>query len=369
MTFNSTSELIHAISQGEMVILLDDEDRENEGDFVMAAEHVKPQDINFMITHGRGLVCMPLSKELCHQLDLPLMVPNNNKSRYATNFTVSVEAAKGVTTGISAKDRACTFQAAIKPNAKPQDLIQPGHVFPLMAKDGGVLTRAGHTEACCDLVRLAGLKSAGALVEILKVDGDVARRDDLFEIAKQHQLKIGTIADLIKYRIEHETTIQIESSEALSTDYGTFKVSHVIDLIDQASHLVIQKGTVDASHPTYVRVHYQDPLADLVGACAYQKSWSMPEAMRFMQQVDCGLIVILMACDHDFSSKLKAASKQTYAPNIRTTGAGARILKAFGVQKMKVLSPPKKFHGLSGFDLDVVEYISEPCEYKEKIDE
>ncbi|MGD2138036.1 MAG: 3,4-dihydroxy-2-butanone-4-phosphate synthase, partial [Gammaproteobacteria bacterium] len=223
MSLNNTEEIVRDIRAGRMVILMDDEDRENEGDLVMAASHVRPEDINFMASHGRGLICLTLTRKRCEQLALPLMV-QSNLSSHATNFTLSIEAATGVTTGISAADRARTIQAAVAADAQPRDLVQPGHIFPLMAQPGGVLTRAGHTEAGCDLARLAGLEPAAVIVEILKEDGSMARRPDLEIYARQHDLKIGTIEDLIRYRIENEKTVERVAASDLATEHGIFRV-------------------------------------------------------------------------------------------------------------------------------------------------
>ncbi|OUR67978.1 3,4-dihydroxy-2-butanone-4-phosphate synthase, partial [Cycloclasticus sp. 46_83_sub15_T18] len=260
---NSTQEIIDDLKQGKIVIIMDDEDRENEGDLLMVAEHVRPEDINFMASYGRGLICLTLTRERCHQLRLPLMV-NDNQAAYSTNFTVSIEAAEGVTTGISAADRAKTVLAAVKPDAKPTEIVQPGHIFPLMAQPGGVLTRTGHTEAGCDLARLAGCQPAAVIVEILNDDGTMARRDDLKVFAEKHDLKIGTIADLIHYRIQNEKTIERVSSCDYPTKFGDFRLHAFQDQIDNRLHLALTYGDVVTDDPVMVRVHAKSTLADLL---------------------------------------------------------------------------------------------------------
>ena len=366
MPFNTTEELIAEIQAGRMIILMDDEDRENEGDFVMAAEHVKPEHINFMTRFGRGLVCMPMSQERCRQLNLPLMVAGANQSKFGTNFTMSIEAAEGVTTGISAADRAMTIQTAAKADASPQDIVQPGHIFPIMAQPGGVLTRAGHTEATVDLARLAGLTPAAVLIEILNEDGTMARRPDLEKIAAEHDLKLGTIADLIRYRVEQEQTIECVAQQEIDTHYGRFQLRSYLDRIDGQLHFVLSMGEITADTPCPVRVHYQDTISDLFAIKGAQKSWSLHEAMRHVASQQHGVIVILA---HDESNdqllqRLNVAAQQqpveTVEGSLRTIGTGARILQDLGVGKMQVLSPPKRMHALSGFGLEVVDYIKEP---------
>ena len=265
MAFNTTQEIIEDIRQGKMVILMDDEDRENEGDLIMAAEHVTPEAINFMVTHARGLVCLPMTQERCRTLNLPLMV-DKNEAQFSTNFTVSIEAATGVTTGISAADRATTIKAAVAKDAKATDIVQPGHIFPLIAKDGGVLNRAGHTEAGVDLPRLAGLEPAGVIVEILNEDGTMARRPELEKFAAKHNLKIGTIADLIEYRNLNETTIQKVAQCSMPTEYGEFELHTFKDSIDNQLHFALKKGEIKEDEPTLVRVHLHNTFSDLLGS-------------------------------------------------------------------------------------------------------
>ena len=350
-----------------MVILMDDEDRENEGDLVMAAECVRPEDINFMARFGRGLICVTLSKERCEQLNLPLMASNSPTS-HGTNFTISIEAAEGVTTGISAADRAMTIQKAVAPDAAPADLVQPGHVFPLMAHPGGVLARAGHTEAGCDLARLAGFNPASVIVEILNEDGSMARRPDLEAFAREHDLKLGTIADLIHYRISNEKTVVRVAETPLNTEFGQFRLITYEDSIDKDLHMALVKGEIDPEHPTLVRVHIENPVSDLTGAMSDQFGWPLRDVLKRIGEADAGVAVIL--CNQVANSEIirlvqdlaRSASDETQLqrPNIRdlrTIGLGAQILSDIGVRKMRVLSAPKRIHAISGFGLEVVEYI------------
>lgn len=363
--FNTVKELIEDIRQGKMVILLDDEDRENEGDLVMAAEKVRPQDINFMVTYGRGLVCMPITQARCQQIGLPLMVPSSEQT---TRFTVSIEAREGVTTGISAEDRARTVQVAVAKDAKAHDLVQPGHIFPIMAQPGGVLTRAGHTEASTDLVRFAGMEPAAVIVEVLKDDGTMARRDDLLQMAKKHNLKIGTIADIIRYRIEHEQTIECVAKFDIDTHFGDFQVHAMLDKLEGEVHFALIKGDISPDKPVNVRVHYRDDLNDLFAIKGTEKSWGLHQAMEYIQQEGSGVIVTLShpQSSEDILSQLLSRPKQKdkesfdtkeYDNSLKMIGTGARILRQLGVRKMRVLSPPKTYHALSGFGLEVVDYF------------
>ena len=351
-----------------MVIIMDDEDRENEGDLIMAAEKVTPEAINFMARFGRGLICLTLDKARCQQLRLPLMV-GVNASANKTNFTVSIEAADGVSTGISAADRATTVLAAVKADAQPQDLVQPGHVFPLMAQPGGVLVRAGHTEAGCDLVRLAGMEPAAVIVEILNEDGSMARRADLELFAREHGLKIGTIADLIQYRVRNEKTVERVSECALSTEYGDFNMIAYQDSIDNELHLVLMLGEVTPDTPVLVRVHMQSSLCDLFATQRKECGWPLRNAMRRVAEEGGGVIVVLRnhdtnreiiqrMRDFQFQEKQPGDSAQSDAnKHLRTYGIGAQILSDLGIRQMRVLSAPKSLHGISGFDLEVVEYV------------
>ena len=369
MALNTTEELIEEIKQGRMVILMDDEDRENEGDLVIAASCVRSEDINFMARFGRGLICLTLTGEHCRKLNLPLMTSHSN-SNFSTNFTVSIEAAEGVTTGISAADRALTIQKAVAPDAKPTDLVQPGHVFPLMAQPGGVLSRAGHTEAGCDLARLAGLTEAAVIVEILNDDGSMARRPDLEKFARQHKLKMGTIADLIRYRIENEKTVEHMTECNLPTQYGEFVLHAYQDKLEKKLHLALVKGKIGPDIPTLVRVHLENPISDLTGSLAKDRGWPVDDVLKRIAEEGAGVLVIL--CNQYESLELihqiesyKNNNQRTDKKNnnensrdLRTIGLGAQILSDLGVQKMRVLSAPKRIHALSGFGLEVVEYVN-----------
>ena len=369
MPISSSKEIIDDIRLGKMVILMDDEDRENEGDLIMAAEHITPESINFMATHGRGLICLTLTKQRCHDLGLPPMVQDNN-AQYTTNFTVSIEAAEGVTTGISASDRAVTVQAAVAKNAKAADLVQPGHIFPLAAQEGGVLTRAGHTEAGCDLARLAGLEPASVIVEILNDDGTMARRPDLEVFAEKHGIKLGTIADLIEYRNNTETTIERVAECKLPTEFGEFDLVTYRDTIDNQIHYALRKGNV-TDNACLVRVHLQDTFTDLLHSNrSSDRSWSLDAAMQRINQ-DGGVLIILgkEETPEFIIHKVKMFEQQdnTTAPVMakkqgtsRRVGVGSQILADLGVKDMRLLSSSdKRYHALSGFGLNVVDYVTE----------
>ena len=367
MSLNTPEELIADLRAGRMVILMDDEDRENEGDLVMAAECVRAEDINFMARFGRGLICVTLTKERCEQLNLPLMASNSPTS-HGTNFTVSIEAAEGVTTGISAADRALTIQKAVAPNATPADLDQPGHVFPLMAHPGGVLARAGHTEAGSDLARLAGFQSAAVIVEILNEDGSMARRADLEGFARQHGLKLGTIADLIHYRISNEKAVVRLAETPLHTEFGEFRLLTYQDSIDKDLHLALVKGDIEPEKPTLVRVHIENPIADLTAARSDQFGWPLRDVLMRIGESEAGVAVILcnqvtnseavrLVQDMARSATEEVQIQRPQVRDLRTIGLGAQILSDIGVHKMRVLSAPKRIHAISGFGLEVVEYI------------
>ena len=367
MALNSSKEIIEDIREGKMVILMDDEDRENEGDLIMAAELIRAEDINFMARYGRGLICLTLTKERCERLRLPMMVSQNNE-RHATNFTVSIEAAEGVTTGISAADRAVTVRAAVAPNAKASDLVQPGHVFPLMAQPGGVLTRAGHTEAGCDLARLAGMEPASVIVEILNEDGTMARRPDLEKFALEHGIKMGTIADLIEYRMLNEKTVERMASSRMPTEFGEFKLHAYRNMIDNQVHLALVKGDLEPGQPTLVRVHVENSLCDIFGSQRDDCGWPLRDALQRIAVEGHGVAIILRLADEsdviinrirhyaEVDKGMDQPRPET-GSDLRTFGIGAQILKDLGVHQMRVLSAPKKFHGLSGFGLEVVEYV------------
>jgi 3,4-dihydroxy 2-butanone 4-phosphate synthase/GTP cyclohydrolase II len=366
MKLNTIPELVEDIRAGKMVVVIDDEDRENEGDLIMAASMVRAEDINFMARYGRGLICMPLTRERCQQLDLPLMV-NKNEARFATKFTVSIEAAEGITTGISAYDRAHTIRTAVRPDAQSSDLSQPGHVFPLMAQPGGVLARAGHTEASVDLAVLAGHESAAVLVEILNDDGSMARRPELETFATEHGLKIGTIADLIHYRLETENSVECLSTQEITTDFGPFRLFTFRDRIEHRLHLSLLKGEVTADKPFTVRVHVQNPLSDVLNMHRDDFGLPLRLAMAEIESRGEGLIVVLGGSrgDEDLLRRIQQQPEPAVSANgddrrsreLRTYGIGAQIIHDLGVRKMRVLSAPRKLTGLSGFDLEVVEYV------------
>ena len=367
MALHSIEAIIEDIRLGKMVILMDDEDRENEGDLIMAANLVTPEAINFMATFGRGLICQTMTKARCEQLNLPLMVSNNN-AQFSTNFTVSIEAAEGVTTGISAYDRAVTVQAAVARDAKPSDIVQPGHIFPLMAQEGGVLIRAGHTEAGCDLARLAGHEPSAVIVEILNEDGTMARRPDLEVFAEKHGLKIGTIADLIEYRNTKETTVVREAKCKLPTRFGEFDMITYRDTIDNQLHYVLVNGEVEAN--ALVRVHLQNTFNDLLHSERDEKrSWPLEKAMARLAE-ESGVLVVLghQQSNEELIAKVKAFEAEDkgeigapapWQGTSRQVGVGSQILADVGVTSMRLLSSPKRYHSLSGFGLEVTEYIAE----------
>jgi len=367
MPLNTVEELVADIRAGKMVILMDDEDRENEGDLVIAATHVRPEDINFMITHARGLVCLTLSRDRCKQLDLPLMVDHNG-AQHSTNFTLSIEAANGITTGISAAERAHTIQTAVAAHAKPADIVQPGHIFPLMAQPGGVLHRAGHTEAGCDLSRLAGLEPASVICEIINEDGTMARRPDLEVFAEKHGLKIGTIADLIHYRMTNEQTVERLDQQSIDTEYGTFDLYRYREIGNPDIHLALLVKGEPKQGVTTVRVHGFNPVRDLLKLNKKdgEPAWNLDKALKTIADSDRGVLVwigqrhlsdlgpALAELGKPKPTKSNAALSQQY----QTIGVGAQILRDLGVEKMKLLSSPLRFNALSGFNLEVVEYIT-----------
>ena len=363
---NTIEEIIEDLRQGKMVIIMDDEDRENEGDLVMAATFTRPEDINFMARYGRGLICLTLTSERCQQLRLPLMI-NENKTTHSTNFTVSIEAATGVTTGISAADRARTVQCAVASDAKPEDLIQPGHIFPLMAKSGGVLNRAGHTEAGCDLARLAGVEPAAVIVEILNDDGSMARKPDLEVFAKHHNLKMGTISDLIHYRIQHENTLERISECAFPTEFGDFRLYAYQDRNDNNLHLALVMGTVADGEPVLVRVHARNLLDDVFSSKRSDRSIPMRVAMQKIAHEGRGVLVVirqnesnksLVELIHRYQLEDNGVVSASEPTDWRMTGTGARILSDLGVYKLKVLGAQKKYVGLAGFDMEVTEHVN-----------
>jgi len=360
-------DIIADFKAGKMVILMDDEGRENEGDLLMAASLVRPEDINFMARYGRGLICLTLMPDRCRQLRLPQMV-SRNEEVHKTAFTVSIEAAEGVTTGISAFDRAHTIRTAVKADARPEDLVQPGHIFPLMAQPGGVLTRAGHTEAGCDLARLAGVEPASVIVEILNEDGTMARRPDLEIFAREHGIKLGTIADLIRYRLDNEHTIERVAETSVHTEFGDFRLVTYQDSLDNTVHMAMVKGEVNANKPTLVRVHIRNMLADVLGVQHENFGWPLRNAMKRIADEGEGVLVLLRKPEparellQQIVSLNKASHEEHAAADpdrvLRTYGIGAQILSDLGVRKMRVLSAPLRMQAISGFGLEVVEYVS-----------
>ncbi len=370
MALSPIEDIIDDIRAGKMVILMDDEDRENEGDLIMAAECITPETINFMATHGRGLICLTLTEQRCERLNLPLMARDNN-ARFGTAFTQSIEAAEGVTTGISAADRAHTVRVAVAKNAKASDLVQPGHIFPIQAQEGGVLTRAGHTEAGCDLARLAGFEPSSVIVEILNEDGTMARRPQLEEFGEKHGIKVGTIADLIEYRSHNETTIERLTQCKLPTAAGEFELISYRDTIDGRLHFALQKGEVSADEPTLVRVHLHNRLTDLLlSERSVSRSWPLHQAMERINR-EGGVLVLLGSeeTDEDLINKLKHFAAQDkgeeparapWSGTSRRVGIGSQILADLGVRRMRLLSSAdKRYHALGGFGLEVVDYVSE----------
>ncbi len=361
MPISPVSEIISELKAGRMVVIMDDADRENEGDLLMAAEAVTPDAINFMVRYGRGLVCLTLTPERCRELRLEPMVKDNG-SRYSTGFTASIEAAHGVTTGISAADRATTIKAAIAPHATARDIVSPGHIFPIMAQRGGVLARAGHTEAGVDLARLAGFTPASVICEILKDDGEMARQPELEVFAARHNLKIGTIADLIHYRLQHESSVHRVDERLIETAYGSFRQVAYRDDIEDRIHLALTRGDIGAG-PIPVRVHVQESLLDVIGGGS-PTSWTLSAALRYIGAAERGVVVLL---DQPLpAAAVKARLRNLdldpamvqQSPVMRTVGLGSQILVDLGVRKMQVLGHPRKAPALAGFNLEVVGYIA-----------
>jgi len=371
MAIKSITNIIDEIKRGRMVVLMDDADRENEGDLVIAAEHVTPEAINFMAKHGRGLICMPITIEHAGRLNLAPMVAVN-RALHGTNFAVSIEAAVGITTGISAHDRAHTIRVAAAAGATPADIVQPGHVFPLIAARGGVLARAGHTEACCDLARLAGLAPAAVLCEIMNDDGTMARLPQLEAFAQHHELSIGTIADLIRHRLENESTVRRVGECPLPTEFGEFQCITYHDEIGGSTHLALVRGNIRREWPTLVRVHVQESLLDLFTTAHRPGStWSLRRAMEYVAGEGAGVIVVLQQNEStaDLLQRIKKFERQDTETDtgatprgraeMRTYGLGSQILADAGVSKMRVLGHPIKAPGMSGFGLEIVEYIED----------
>lgn len=367
---NTIEDIIADIRSGRMVVIMDDEDRENEGDLIMAASQVRAQDINFMARYARGLICLTLTQERCRQLRLPLMVSDTH-AKHQTNFTVSIEAREGVTTGISAADRAHTVRVAVAPQARPEDLVQPGHVFPLMAQAGGVLSRAGHTEAGCDLARFAGLEPAAVIVEILADDGTMARRPQLEHFAQEHGLKIGTVADLIRYRLENEKTVIRGPDCGMDTEWGRWRLVAFEETVNRRVHWAMVCGELRPEEPTLVRVHLEDPLTDLTGQTRSPSAWTLRRSMARVAEEGRGVVVVLRQ-PQDSGTLLtrigdlaleQQGIKLPQPPasdGLRTYGVGAQIVAELGIRRMRVLGTAKRMLGLSGFGLEVVEYLEHP---------
>ena len=364
------ADIVTELRAGRMVILVDEEDRENEGDLVMAAEFVTPEAINFMVTHARGLVCLTLTEERCRQLELPLM-SNRNGTPYGTNFTVSIEAAVGVETGISVADRARTIQVAVARDARPSDLVQPGHVFPLRAVPGGVLVRAGHTEAGCDLTAMAGLTPAAVICEILKPDGTMARLPDLIAYSREHGLKIGTIADLIQYRSEHESVVERIGTRELETPWGVFNAVAYRDTVAGFAHLALVSGEVDPQRETLVRVHEPASLLDILDVSGAGHSWSVGRSLQAIKAAPAGVMVMLncQASSDPLFARIASWSENPDEKHtrpgsrvdLRTYGIGAQILRDLQVGQMRLLSRPLKMPSIMpGFGLDITGYDYEP---------
>ncbi len=352
-------DIIDEIRAGRMVVLVDEEDRENEGDLLFAAEFVTPEKINFMARHGRGLICLTLTEAHCKQLNLPLMVRDNG-SPLGTNFTMSIEAASGVTTGISAADRSRTVQVAVGKNAKPADIVQPGHIFPLMAQNGGVLVRAGHTEAGCDLAQLAGLTPAAVICEILKDDGEMARLPDLITYAQLHGLKIGTIADLIQHRSQHEKLVERVAQRPVQTAYGAFELVTYRDKTMQRTHLALVKGNIQPQNETLVRVHEPLSVLDFMEQTSFKNSTSVHDALTKISQSAAGVLVLLHRNEtpNDLLARAVATPEAHHISqwDPRSYGIGAQILRDLNVGKMRLLATPRKLPSMAGFGLEVVGY-------------
>jgi len=358
MSLAPTPEIVAELKAGRMVVLVDEEDRENEGDLVMAAEFATPEAINFMARYGRGLICLTLTDARCRQLGLKQMV-SDNQTPHGTAFTVSIEAAVGVTTGISAADRAATIQAAVKKHAQPTDIIQPGHIFPLRAQPGGVLARAGHTEAGCDLAALAGLEPASVICEILKDDGSMARLPDLIPFAEQHGLKIGAIADLIHYRNQTESLVERVADRPIETAWGPFHLIAYRDKCAKETHLALVNGSVTAEHETLVRVHEPLSVMDLLDVSGGGHSWSLPAALQQLARADAGVLVLLHRPEtaDALLDRIHPAPASPRKTDLRDYGIGAQILRDLGVGKMKLLASPRKMPAMDGFGLEVTGYL------------
>lgn len=362
--------------QGKMVIMVDDEDRENEGDFLIAADCISNEHVNFMALHGRGLICLTITQERSEQLGLSLMA-STNTARFSTAFTVSIEAAEGVTTGISAADRATTIRAAVKRNASKHDIATPGHIFPIVARPGGVMTRAGHTEAGVDMARLAGFEPSSAICEILKPDGTMARLADLLVFAQQHNIKIGTIADLIEYRMQFDPTVVSVSQHPLQTEYGVFKATVYEDQVEGDTHLALTYGEPNDQQISVVRVHVHRGLFDMITTSSNRPIWSIDESLKAIAKAGQGVLVLLAYNErkHELINRIEQLTqdqpdtKHTPQPAseaniLRMLGAGGQILANQGVHKLVALGREKKAFGLSGFGLQIAQYLPDIDSFK-----
>ncbi len=364
VAISPVEDIVADLRAGRMVILVDEEDRENEGDLVLASDHVTPEAINFMARFGRGLICLTLTREHCERLQLPPMATRNG-TKHATAFTVSIEAAEGVTTGISAADRARTVQAAVAKNARPEDLVQPGHIFPLQAVDGGVLMRAGHTEAGCDLAAMAGLTPSSVICEIMKDDGTMARLPDLQVFAAEHGLKIGTIADLIEYRSRHESLVQKIGARALKTAYGEFTAHAWRDTPSLGLHLALVMGQWQAQDVVPVRVHEPLSVLDALEVGRPMHSWSLDAALAHVAREGRGVVVLLNAGESasQLLAQFEGTARSAQAPergrmDLRTYGIGAQIIRECGVQRMTLMGTPRRMPSMTGYGLEIAGYTT-----------
>jgi 3,4-dihydroxy 2-butanone 4-phosphate synthase/GTP cyclohydrolase II len=359
MLKDNITDIIKDIKNGKMVIILDDESRENEGDLVCAADLVTPEIINFMASRGKGLICLPMNDDLITKYDLQMMT-KNNKAANRTAFTVSIEAAEGITTGISAADRAHTIKTAVNKNSQASDIVQPGHIFPLKAMDGGVLSRAGHTEAACDLAKLAGLQSAGVICEIMNDDGTMARRDDLIKFGEEHNIKVGTIADLIDYRLSSDSTVEAVNERDISNEFGEFKLIVWRDIINDEYHFSLSKGDLTKVKSPLVRVQTQSILQDTLGIEELGKNWSIRKSLERISEEEAGLFVLINHRDAK-SYWLNLLDDKEIEPkrNRRVIGVGSQILRALNLKEITVLGTPTKYNAVSGFNIEITGFVNE----------
>ena len=359
MLKDNITDIIKDIKNGKMVIILDDESRENEGDLVCAADLVTPEIINFMASRGKGLICLPMNDDLITKYDLQMMT-KNNKAANRTAFTVSIEAAEGISTGISAADRAHTIKTAVNKNSQTSDIVQPGHIFPLKAMDGGVLSRAGHTEAACDLAKLAGLQSAGVICEIMNDDGTMARRDDLIKFGEEYNIKVGTIADLIDYRLSSDSTVEAVNERDISNEFGEFKLIVWRDIINDEYHFSLSKGDLTKVKSPLVRVQTQSILQDTLGIEELGKNWSIRKSLERISEEEAGLFVLINHRDAK-SYWLNLLDDKEIEPkrNRRVIGVGSQILRALNLKEITVLGTPTKYNAVSGFNIEITGFVNE----------